>query len=249
MAKSISTKLNSSVFKSTLKRNSKFLLRNPEIITPILQETKLNPKTFFLPSPFPSSSLVEISQSENKTKNNLFLNVSEVPGSSFYDSFESPVGKIILLGSFLGLHAVALTDKDGSMSKKQLEIESKFERCGNEPLLQQAQKELNEYFDGKRTIFSVPLAPIGGTPFQNLVWKSLEKIPYAQTLSYSEQALSIGLSETSSRAVGTANGRNPFAIMVPCHRVISKNGGLTGYMGGLDKKKYLLELELASGRL
>ena len=102
-------------------------------------------------------------------------------------------------------------------------------------------KELAEYFAGKRTTFSVPLNA-EGTPFQQSVWRAMSKIPYGQTLSYGEIAKKIG-KPNALRAVGTACGKNPIVIVLPCHRVTAASGGIGGYSGGLPKKKILLALE------
>jgi O-6-methylguanine DNA methyltransferase len=107
--------------------------------------------------------------------------------------------------------------------------------------LQQAKDELQRYFAGERVQFSCPL-DLHGTAFQIMVWKELTRIPYGETRSYGEIALSIGR-PAAVRAVGAANGSNPVAIIVPCHRVIGSNGHLTGYGGGLPTKAWLLSLE------
>lgn len=106
-------------------------------------------------------------------------------------------------------------------------------------------KQLGEYFKGKRQKFDVKLAP-DGTPFQLAAWRQLRKIPYGKTISYGEQAKRMG-NPKASRAVGGANGKNPISIIVPCHRVIGASGKLTGFGGGLPKKKKLLDLEGAKG--
>ncbi len=106
---------------------------------------------------------------------------------------------------------------------------------------EQATDELAEYFAGQRTVFTLPLAPVG-SPFQRKVWQLLTDIPYGQTRSYSQLADELG-DRSVVRAVGTANGRNPISIVVPCHRVIGADGSLTGYAGGLDRKGFLLALE------
>lgn len=115
------------------------------------------------------------------------------------------------------------------------------EPAPDDPVLQQAMAELREYFRGEREEFTVPLAP-KGTPFQQRVWAELVKIPYGTTISYGELARRIG-QPTASRAVGLANGQNPLSIIVPCHRVIGSTGKLTGYGGGIENKKLLLQLE------
>ena len=109
------------------------------------------------------------------------------------------------------------------------------------PVLLQAERELEEYFAGRRTAFSVPLS-MHGTPFQMAVWEALRTIPYGETRSYGVLAAQIGRPK-ACRAVGMANHVNPLPILVPCHRVVGADGRLTGYAGGLDVKKYLLELE------
>lgn len=109
------------------------------------------------------------------------------------------------------------------------------------PLLAQAKRELAEYFAGRRRRFEVPVV-LAGTPFQRAVWAALQEIGWGQTLSYGELARQIGR-PTASRAVGAANGANPVAIVVPCHRVIGADGSLTGYGGGEPRKRWLLEHE------
>ncbi len=104
-----------------------------------------------------------------------------------------------------------------------------------------AAEQLDEYFAGARTRFDLALAPTG-TAFQEQVWAALREIPYGATWSYGELARHVGR-PGASRAVGLANGRNPIAVIVPCHRVIGADGSLTGYGGGLDRKRALLELE------
>lgn len=102
-------------------------------------------------------------------------------------------------------------------------------------------RQLDEYFTGNLRDFHIPL-DLQGTPFQLRVWHALLTIPFGETIHYGEQARRIG-QPAASRAVGMANGRNPISIIVPCHRVIGKNGALTGYGGGLDMKRFLLDLE------
>jgi methylated-DNA-[protein]-cysteine S-methyltransferase len=108
-------------------------------------------------------------------------------------------------------------------------------------LLEKASKQLNEYLDGKRTVFDLPLKP-EGTAFEKSCWNALLAIPYGETRTYGEQAKAVG-NPKASRAVGRANSMNPISIFIPCHRVIGANGSLTGFGGGLDMKKTLLELE------
>jgi methylated-DNA-[protein]-cysteine S-methyltransferase len=114
-------------------------------------------------------------------------------------------------------------------------------RWDDEPVLASAAKQLDAYFDGELTTFDLPLT-LDGSPFQRTVWAALQDIPFGGTISYGELARRIG-QPSASRAVGLANGRNPVSIVVPCHRVIGANGSLTGYGGGMDRKRFLLALE------
>ena len=102
-------------------------------------------------------------------------------------------------------------------------------------------RQLAEYFDGKRRDFDLPLAP-GGTTFQKRVWREIARIPYGETITYTELARRAG-SKGAARAAGAATGRNPVSIVVPCHRVVGTDGSLTGYAGGVDRKARLLKLE------
>ena len=108
-------------------------------------------------------------------------------------------------------------------------------------VLNQTKLQLEEYFSGRRTQFDLPLAA-KGTDFQQSVWQALCKIPYGETWSYQQLADEIG-NPKAVRAVGLANGKNPISVIVPCHRVIGKNGKLTGYAGGVEAKEKLLQLE------
>jgi methylated-DNA-[protein]-cysteine S-methyltransferase len=111
------------------------------------------------------------------------------------------------------------------------------------PLIREACIQFDEYFAGKRQIFDLPLST-DGTPFQQTVWAQLQEIPYGKTISYAQLAQAIHHPK-ACRAVGSANGKNPISIIIPCHRVIAANGSLGGYAGGLDIKKQLLALEKA----
>lgn len=112
----------------------------------------------------------------------------------------------------------------------------------DDPLLDRVEAQLAEYFDGQRVEFDLPLAN-DGTEFQQKVWGELMRIPFGETASYGEIAARLGYEPVVSRAVGAANGANPIPIVVPCHRVIGSNGTLTGYAGGLERKRILLALE------
>lgn len=108
-------------------------------------------------------------------------------------------------------------------------------------IFENVETQLKEYFEGQRKHFDIPLAP-QGTEFQKKVWQQLLKIPYGQYITYGEQANRLGNSK-ASRAVGAANGKNPIGILIPCHRVVASSGNLTGFAGGIENKKYLLDLE------
>lgn len=114
---------------------------------------------------------------------------------------------------------------------------------GSDKIIEAVRRELDAYFAGKLRAFETPVAP-QGTPFQQQVWDALLKIPYGVTRSYAQQAAAIG-SPKAMRAVGLANGRNPISVIIPCHRVIGANGSLTGYGGGMERKRFLLDLEQA----
>ena len=114
-----------------------------------------------------------------------------------------------------------------------------------DPLLLDAAGQLRAYFDGELREFDLPLAP-RGTAFQRRVWAAVSAIPYGRTATYTEIAVEV-CSPAARRAVGAANGRNPLPLIVPCHRVIGATGGLTGYGGGLDRKRALLDLEARAG--
>jgi methylated-DNA-[protein]-cysteine S-methyltransferase len=109
-------------------------------------------------------------------------------------------------------------------------------------VLDEAERQLSEYFDGTRTEFDLPLAS-EGSEFQKKVWAELRRIPYGDTATYGDIAQRLGYEPVIARAVGTANASNPLPIVVPCHRVIGSDGKLTGYAGGIDRKRTLLELE------
>jgi methylated-DNA-[protein]-cysteine S-methyltransferase len=156
------------------------------------------------------------------------------PGARYYAQIESPVGPLLLAADDAGLRQVEFVK--GKRAGQSTPVLS-----GNCAPLQEAIRQLKAYFAGKRERFDLPLAP-EGTPFQRAVWKLLCEIPYGETISYGELARRIG-NPKASRAVGLANGANPIAIVIPCHRVIGSNGKLTGYGGGLPLKEKLLALE------
>lgn len=147
--------------------------------------------------------------------------------------FASPVGVLEITEDGIGICSIRLVDPEPATHAAEAEPA--------EPLLAEAVRQLTEYFAGVRRTFDLPLHP-QGTRFRQAVWKALTEIPYGQTRSYSQIAEAIGAPK-SARAVGMANHENPILIVVPCHRVIGKNGSLTGYAGGLPVKQKLLELE------
>lgn len=145
----------------------------------------------------------------------------------------TPIGKLTLVASPLGLQQIIFGAKKVSMSSN---VSSKAERN-----LIKTERQLHEYFVGERKKFSISL-DISGTVFQESVWFALNKIGYGQTISYAQQAKLVRKPK-AFRAVGSANGKNPVAIILPCHRVIASSGTLGGYGGGLRVKRKLLELE------
>lgn len=154
---------------------------------------------------------------------------------------QTPIGSIIIEENGAAITALYL-DKDEDKDEKTTSPQSSScPQCPQTPLLQEAQKQLNEYFAGTRKKIELPIH-LQGTKFQQKVWKALQQIPYGETRSYGEIAASIG-NPKASRAIGGANNKNPIMIIVPCHRVIGADGSLVGFGGGLPAKKYLLDLE------
>lgn len=165
--------------------------------------------------------------------------IKNLPENAVYDEITSPVGKLTLVATTKGLHAV-LWDNDCQHSYLNSTVK-KLYRCKNDKIINKTKKQLTEYFQGKRKVFDLPLV-LNGTDFQMKAWKQLQKIPYSKTITYGQQAERVG-NKNKARAVGLANSMNPISIIIPCHRVIGSNGRLTGFGGGLDKKAYLLALE------
>ncbi len=158
--------------------------------------------------------------------------------NGYYHKIDSPIGPLHLAATNDALLAI-------HHNLKRLEDWNKntivFKNDKN-IIIENTINELSDYFDGKRKSFSIPIK-LSGTQFQLKAWDALKKIPYAKTVSYSEQAKISGHAK-ATRAIGNANNANPISIIVPCHRVIGKSGKLVGYGGGLDRKNYLLDLEL-----
>ncbi len=151
-----------------------------------------------------------------------------------YTTIDSPLGVLLAMGDEDGLTALYL-----STGRHSVQTPAGAQR--DDAALASVRTQLDEYFAGVRMEFDLPLNP-RGTPFQLKVWQALRTIPYGATFSYGHQARMIG-DPGSARAVGLANGRNPISIIVPCHRVIGANGSLTGYGGGIEAKRWLLDHE------
>lgn len=150
----------------------------------------------------------------------------------YFDGVSTPLGRLHIVVSDSALHRVYFPDEKWT---------EHYERDGKHPLILLVKTQLAEYFAGERRIFDIPLDP-EGSEFQKKVWGVLRKIPYGETLSYAQEAKKAGKA-SAARAVGSANGKNPIPIIVPCHRVVPKSGGLGGYSGGEHRKALLLKLE------
>lgn len=149
-----------------------------------------------------------------------------------YDTFETEFGTLFIKED--GSAITNITLNENILTKDDIHYES--------TLIKQVKQQLDEYFQGKRNAFDLPLNP-SGTTFQKKVWNALCNIPYGETRSYQEIAIAIDCPK-GCRAVGLANNKNPIVILIPCHRVIGKNGSLVGYALGLEMKQHLLDLEI-----
>jgi AraC family transcriptional regulator, regulatory protein of adaptative response / methylated-DNA-[protein]-cysteine methyltransferase len=168
------------------------------------------------------------------TIENTFLIASDI---------STPIGGMYAIASETGLFHLGFTDKnmfEFEIKALKLNNSATF-ASGNNKHIQKVKEELGLYFKGHLKSFSVVISP-QGTPFRLLVWESLKMIPYGSTISYQKQAENLGM-PNAIRAVASANALNKIAIIIPCHRVIGKNGSLTGYAGGLERKKWLLNHE------
>jgi len=154
-----------------------------------------------------------------------------------YTTVDSPLGELFLASREGALRVLSMWNPGERPAPP-----ATWHEDPGDDVLQATIAELGEYFEGTRTAFDVPLAP-AGTPFQQSVWRALREIPYGSTTTYGALARQLGYDLTASRAVGLANGRNPIGIIIPCHRVIGADGSLTGYAGGLPRKRWLLALE------
>jgi methylated-DNA-[protein]-cysteine S-methyltransferase len=153
--------------------------------------------------------------------------------ATLYTTTDSPIGELLLTGDGAALAGLYM------QAGRPKRIDPSWRR--SDAAFAAAVAQLGEYFAGERREFDLPLAPRGAA-FQLRAWEALREIPYGETVTYGEQARRIGHPD-AARAVGAANGRNPIAVIVPCHRVIGANGSLTGFGGGLERKRLLLDLE------
>ena len=152
-----------------------------------------------------------------------------------YDQFETPQGTMLATATDDGLAGIYFK------GQKHFPKQREWRRDARHPVLRQARRELREYFAGKRRRFRVRLDP-KGTAFQRKIWNAISSVAFGKTLTYGELARRAG-HPGSARAAGAATGRNPLGIIVPCHRIMGANGSLTGYAGGLHRKRALLALE------
>lgn len=157
----------------------------------------------------------------------------------FHSTMDSPIGKLMLLADDTGLTGLHMEYRRYPPADQAWRVD--------EARFRVAKAQLAAYFAGELREFDLPLAAVG-TPFQHKVWDALMHIPFGETISYGELARRLGDAK-ASRAVGLANGKNPISIVVPCHRVIGASGDLTGYGGGLERKRWLLDHEAKPFRL
>jgi methylated-DNA-[protein]-cysteine S-methyltransferase len=179
---------------------------------------------------------LEQSGDDMNTNVNTFVNTETI----FYSEADSPLGQLLYVASEHGLRGIYFEQH------KHFRGKGVWTNAPEHPVLQQAMREMQEFFDGKREQFDVPL-DLQGTPFQQAVWQALMRIPFGDTISYGEHAQRVGKPD-AARAVGAAIGRNPVSIIVPCHRVVAGNGNITGYAGGLERKRALLAFETRQQR-
>ena len=154
--------------------------------------------------------------------------------TTYYTTMQSPINDLLLVSD-----GDALTGLYMEQTRGDRVVEAAWERDPGP--FREVVRQLQGYFEGELRLFDLPIAP-QGTDFQQIVWAALRELPFGERISYGEQARRIGR-PSASRAVGLANGRNPISIIVPCHRVIGAGGSLTGYGGGLGRKRWLLEHE------
>lgn len=154
-----------------------------------------------------------------------------------YDYLDTPFGRMLLAANDKGLTGAHFVGQKYYPAERE-------GWTRDEKALAKAKKELSEYFEGERAVFTVPLAA-EGTPFQKAIWTEIARVRFGETITYAELARRAGF-PNCARAAGAATGRNPIGVIVPCHRILGTNGTLTGYAGGLSKKKALLALEGAA---
>jgi len=154
----------------------------------------------------------------------------------YYDTFGGPYGAMLLVANDAGLTGVYF-DRQKYIPR----LGAAWRHTPDHPVLLETKRQLHEYFTGDRREFQLPLDP-AGTPFQRAVWKAIAGVPYGHTITYAQLARRAGHPE-GPRAAGTATGRNPISIVVPCHRIVGTDGSLTGYAGGIARKRALLKLE------
>ena len=154
----------------------------------------------------------------------------------YFDFYDGPMGRMLVVANDEALSGLYFVDQ-----KYYREVARDWLRGGNHKTVLETARQLTEYFAGARRQFEIPLAA-EGTPFQNEVWRAISSVEYGDSITYSELARRAGHPE-AVRAAGTATGRNPITIIVPCHRIVGSNGSLTGYAGGLVRKRALRELE------
>ncbi|MFC6153462.1 methylated-DNA--[protein]-cysteine S-methyltransferase [Nocardioides yefusunii] len=159
------------------------------------------------------------------------MDLTTTPSDSYAAVLDSPIGPLRVVVQDEKVTAVHFHPFDDLAAAE-----------GTTPVLDAALRQLREYFAGERTVFDVPLGAVG-TAYQHRVWAVLNEIPHGTTVSYAEVARRLGQEPGASRAVGTACGRNPVPVIVPCHRVVASSGALTGYAGGVERKATLLALE------
>jgi methylated-DNA-[protein]-cysteine S-methyltransferase len=153
----------------------------------------------------------------------------------YTDTYRSPHGEMLLVATDAGLSGVYFKGQKYFPERKD------WKRAPEHAQLKRAKRELTEYFAGRRKRFEVPLDP-DGTAFQRSIWRAISSVRFGETISYGELAKRAG-HPGSARAAGAATGRNPIGVIVPCHRIMGSNGSLTGYAGGLPRKRALLALE------
>lgn len=168
----------------------------------------------------------------------------------FYGEADSPIGPLTIVSTSKGVCKIEFGGVQESMNNLQVWVKKHFlksEMVRDDEKTKFIASQLDDYFNGIRFSFDVPI-DLRGTPFQKRVWEALRKIPHGETRSYKEVALSMNAVK-AVRAIGNANNKNPLPIIVPCHRVIGSNGSLVGYGGGLEKKRYLLDIEKVHSKI